>query len=96
MSKRINLSTGEKLMTEKNALRYYLSKGQKALKANDYERCYKIWCDAQSETNAGMCEFCNADDFGYCGFRRDSTMTKENMFMQYCFPSWLKGIEYDL
>lgn len=96
MSKRTNLSTEAKLMTEKNALRHYISKSNKALKTNDYEKCHKVWCDAQSETNAEMCKFCSANDFGYCEFRRDSTITKENMFMWYCFPSWLKGMEYDL
>lgn len=42
-------------MTEMNALRHYLAKGKKALKSNDYERMKKIWNDASSVIDVGLC-----------------------------------------
>lgn len=36
MSRVENLVTGERMMTEGNVLRYYLAKGKKVLKSNDY------------------------------------------------------------
>ena len=55
MSRLTNLRTGETIMTEMNALRHYLAKGKKALKSNDYERMKKIWNDASSVIDVGLC-----------------------------------------
>lgn len=48
MSRVENLVTGERIMTEGNALKHYLAKGKKALKSNDYERMRSIWNEAAS------------------------------------------------
>ena len=93
LSRVTNLRTGETMMTEMNALRYYLAKGKKALKSNDYERMKKIWNDASSVIDAGLCFCCIHDDIGYCGLRRNSDITEEEKFVKFCFPSVLKWWE---
>ena len=90
MSRVENLVTGERIMTEGNALRHYLSKGKKALKSNDYERMKKIWNDASSIIDTGLCFRCIHDDIGYCGLRRNSDITEEEKFVKFCFPSVLE------
>ena len=92
MSKVQNIFTGELFMTEQNALRHYVVKGRKALKSGDYEKMHKVWKDAQHELNVELCKYCIYDDFDYCGLRRES-IDKKEMFVKYCFPSYLKSME---
>ena len=96
MSRVENLVTGERMMTESNALRHYLAKSKKALKSNDYERMKKICDEAASVIDCGLCYKCPQDDIGYCGLRRNSDISKEEKFVKYCFPSVLAWWEYQL
>lgn len=96
MSRVENLVTGKRMMTEGNAFRYYLAKGQKALKSNDYERMKRIWNEAASVIDCGLCYKCPQDDIGYCGLRRNSDTSEEEKFVKYCFPSVLAWWECQL
>lgn len=90
ISRITNIYTGKKYMTEVNALRHYISKGEKALKTKNYENMKKIWNNAADILDTQLCYKCSMDDFGYCGFRRDNTISEKDMFMEYCFPSLIK------
>lgn len=96
MSRVENIVTGERIMTEGNALRHYLAKGKKALKSNDYERMRSIWNEAASVIDCGLCYKCPQDDIGYCGLRRNSDISEEEKFVKYCFPSVLEWWECQL
>lgn len=92
MSRIENLYTGERYMTEGNALRHYVVKARKALKSGDYNIMKQVWKDACKILNPEMCECCSEDDIGYCGLRR-SSISEEEKFVKHCFPSFLKGLE---
>lgn len=92
MSKVKNIFTGERYMTEQNALRHYVVKGRKALKSGNYDKMHKVWKDSLCELNIELCRWCIYDDFDYCGLRREPIDEKEK-FVKYCFPSYLKSME---
>lgn len=96
MSRVENIVTGERMMTECNALRHYLAKGKKAFKSNDYERMKKILNEATNVIDCGLCYKCPQDDIGYCGLRRNSDMSEEEKFVKYCFSSVLEWWKYQL
>ena len=96
MSRVENIITGERMMTDGNALKHYLAKGKKALKSNDYERMKKIWNEAASVIDCGLCYKCPQDDIGYCGLRRNSDIREEEKFIKYCFPCVLAWWECQL
>lgn len=93
MAKRENLITGEKLMTEGNAVRHYGKQMRHALKINDFDLAYAIWCKSASEVDNSLCFKCMHDDIGYCDLRRNSTITEHEKMMKFCFPSVLKHWE---
>lgn len=95
MSKRVDIRTNERYMTEINAIRHYLSLGKRALKEGNWERAYRIWEEACRMTDTSTCYKCIHDDIGYCGLRR-SNMQEREKFMRFCFPSVLKRWEDEL
>lgn len=95
MSRVENIVTGERMMTEGNALRHYLAKGKKTIKSNDYERMKTIWNEATKVIDCSSCYKCPQDDIGYCGLRY-SDVSEEQKFVKYCFPSVLEWWEYQL
>lgn len=95
MSKQVNIITGERFMTEGNALRHYIVKGRKALKSGDYQKMKEIWNQSCKILNPDMCHCCNEDDIGYCGLRR-SNLSEEDKFTKYCFPSFIKAMEKEV
>lgn len=96
MSRVENIETGERMMTEGNALRHYISKGKKALSSGEYKRMHDIWNESSRILNSCPCYKCVHDDFGYCELRYDRTVTTEEMFVKYCFPSVIKWWEAQL
>ena len=90
-----NLYTGEKIMTEQNALRHYISKAVKAKKRGNFEEMYKIYNDAHKELNINLCRKCVMDDIGYCGLRR-SHISFQDKFIRYCFQSFIDGMIAEL
>lgn len=92
MSKQVNIITGERFMTEGNALRHYVVKGRKVLKNGDYQKMKEVWNQANKILNPNMCGCCSDDDIGYCGLRH-SSISEEEKFIAHCFPSFLKAME---
>lgn len=95
MSRYKNIITGERYMTEQNALRYYISKAYKVKKRQNYEEMRKLWTDSTKVIDVDWCFRCIQDDFGYCGLRRGKMSEKER-FMKYCFEGWIRNMEQDL
>lgn len=80
MSRIRKLTTGDTVMTQGNALRHYIAKGDKLLKriekaecAEQLEQLYsevqKLLSEAANVLDCCGCEHCPDDDFGYCSLR---------------------------
>ena len=95
MSRYTNIATGEKYMTEQNALRHYISKAKKAKNRQNYEEMHKLYSEATGILDIDYCFQCSQDDFGYCGLRREK-ISQEDMFMKYCFDGFIRDMEYSL
>lgn len=97
MSKRINIRTGERMMTEKNALRHYLSRARKVRERNDYDEMRRLYNEALDVIDVDICYKCSEDDFGYCGLRGNrSTLSEEEKFKTYCFNGFIRDMEHML
>ena len=97
MSRITNIYTGERIMTEKNALRHYLAKAKKAKKRNNYEEMRNIYEDATNILDVDICYKCPQDDLGYCGLRGNrSSLTWEEIFQKYCFDGFIRDMEHML
>lgn len=92
MSRVANIYTGEKLMTEKNALRHYLSKAKKAKKRNNLDEMKKIYSDATKILTIDFCYKCQNDDIGYCGLRH-SNLSWDEIFQKFCFDGFIRDME---
>lgn len=79
-----------KKMNKMNALRHYLSKAKKALKAKRYDT--DLVSNIESELDDAFCNDCIHEDFGYCALR-NSNMTDEEAFMNFCLPNMIKAIQ---
>lgn len=79
-------------MTEKNALRHYLSKAYKAKKRQDYDEMWKLYCKATRILDIDYCYKCIQDDFGQCGLRR-SNISENEKFVKYCFDGFIRDME---
>ena len=95
MSRYTNLITGEKYMTEQNALRHYISMAYKARKRQNYDEMHKLFSEATGIIDVDYCFKCSQDDFGYCGLRREK-ISHEEMFMKYCFDGFIRDMEHSL
>lgn len=95
MSRYKDLVTGKSYMTEKNALRHYLSKAIKEKKRNNYEEMWKLYCEATRILEIDYCYKCSMDDFGYCGLRR-MKITDEERFCKYCFDGFIRDMKNQL
>lgn len=95
MSRVRNLVTGEKMMTEQNALRYYLSRAKKAKIRKDYNEMWNLYSEATRVLNIDYCFKCSQDDFGYCGLR-GSNILQEEIFVKYCFDGFIRDMENSL
>ncbi len=92
MSRQRNIVTGETYMTEKNALRHYLSKAYKAKKRQNYDEMWNLYCEATRILDIDVCYKCSQDDLGYCGLRR-SNISDEEKFVKYCFDGFIRDME---
>ena len=95
LSRYTNLNTGEKYMTEQNALRHYISKAYKVRKRQKFEEMYSLWHEAAGCMEIYYCYKCEHDDFGYCGLRH-TNISEEDKFKKYCFNGFVKYMENEL
>jgi len=95
MARFTNMQTGEKYMTEMNSLRHAIAEGNKAIKANNYNKMRSIWNKFNNCYYSDMCCCCQEDDFGYCGLR-NGQITEEEKFKKCCFPAFMKYITIEL
>lgn len=95
LSRYTNLNTGEKYMTEQNALRHYISKAYKVRKRQKFEEMYSLWHEAAGCIEIYYCDKCEHDDFGYCGLRHIG-ISEEEKFKKYCFNGFVKYMENEL
>ena len=95
LSRYTNIITGEKVMTEQNALRHYISKAHKTRKRQNYEEMHRLYSEVTGIIDVDYCYKCIQDDFGYCGLRR-SHISHEERFMKYCFDVFIRDMEHQL
>ena len=95
MSRYLNLISGERIMTEQNALRHYISKAKKLRKNHNYETMQKLYSEATEIINIDCCHKCSQDDFGYCNLR-NSDISNEDKFIKYCFDGFIRNMENEL
>lgn len=95
LSRYTNIISGEKYMTEQNALRHYISKAHKVQKRQNFEEMYSLYSEATKYINVDFCYKCVNDDFGYCGLRRKKTTWVER-FTKYCFDGFIRDMEHEL
>lgn len=89
------MNTGEKYMTEQNALRHYISKAYKVRKRQKFEEMYSLWHEAAGCIEIYCCYKCEHDDFGYCGLRHIG-ISEEERFKKYCFNGFVRYMENEL
>lgn len=92
LSRRTNLITGEKYMTEQNALRHYISKAKKSKCRNNFEEMWELYSQATKILHVDYCYKCHYEDFGYCGLRKSYT-SEEEKFIKHCFDGFIKEME---
>ena len=92
MSRYTNLITGEKYMTEQNALRHYISKAKKAKQRNNFKEMWKLYSQATKIIDVDYCYKCPYEDFGYCRLRK-SHISEEEKFIKHCFDGFIKEME---
>ncbi len=95
LSRYTNIITGEKYMTEQNALRHYISKAYKSQKRQEFEEMQLLWREAAGCIDIYCCDKCQYDDFGYCGLRH-TDISEEEKFKKYCFNGFVRYMEDEL
>lgn len=94
MTRKIDITTGQTVMTDMNKLRHFLSMAKKMDKPGNYLGKFTLYTEmSRVGLDTDICSVCKYSKGTKCSLQEQGNISSDEIFTEHCFKSLIRLLE---